>query len=76
MTDSERFTHLLSEFRRVGVDPDTFSAVLTITPDEALRVLGELEDDAGPAAFLARLRRDRDERSPLAASAELPDLAS
>lgn len=59
MTDNQRFTRLLAEFRRVGVDPDTFSAVLSITPDEALRVLGDLEDDAGPAAFLSRLRRDR-----------------
>ena len=59
MTDNERFTRLLAEFRRVGVDPDTFSAVLSVTPDEALRALGELEDDAGPAAFLARLRRER-----------------
>lgn len=60
MTDNERFTRLLAEFRRVGVDPDTFSAVLSITPDEALRVLSDLDDDAGPAAFLSRLRRDRE----------------
>lgn len=60
MTDNQRFTQLLAEFRRVGVDPDTFSAVLTVTPDEALRVLHELEDDVGPAAFLSRLRRDRE----------------
>ena len=32
----------------------------TITPDEALRVLHDLEDDAGPEAFLARLRRERE----------------
>lgn len=60
MTDNQRFTRLLEEFRRVGVDPDTFSAVLSITPDDALRVLRDLEDDAGPAAFLARLRRERE----------------
>ncbi|MBA3889241.1 MAG: hypothetical protein H0X64_01815 [Gemmatimonadaceae bacterium] len=68
MTDNQRFTMLLAEFRRVGVDPDTFSAVLSITPDEALRVLHDLDDDAGPAAFLARLRRDRggDARPPAA----------
>lgn len=66
MTDHQRFSQLLAEFRRVGVDPDTFSAVISITPDEALRVLHALEDDAGPAAFLARLRHvrgDRPERS-------------
>ena len=60
MTDNERFTRLLTEFRRVGVDPDTFSAVLSVTPDEALRALNDLEDDAGPAAFLARLRQERE----------------
>jgi hypothetical protein len=59
MTDNERFTRLLAEFRRVGVDPDTFSAVISVTPDEALRVLHDLDDDAGPAAFLSRLRRER-----------------
>lgn len=62
MTDHQRFSQLLSEFRRVGVDPDTFSAVISITPDEALRVLHALEDDAGPAAFLARLRQVRGDR--------------
>jgi hypothetical protein len=34
--------------------------VISVTPDEALRVLRELEDDAGPAAFLSRLRRERE----------------
>lgn len=67
MTDNQRFTRLLAEFRRVGVDPDTFSAVISITPDEALRVLHELEDDAGPAAFLSRLRREREPHAPPAA---------
>ncbi len=57
MTDDRRFQDLLREFRRVGVDPDTFSAVLTISPDDALAALALLEDGAGPAAFLAQLRR-------------------
>ncbi len=60
MTDNQRFTRLLAEFRRVGVDPDTFSAVVSVTPDEALRVLHALEDGAGPAAFLSGLRRERE----------------
>lgn len=60
MTDNQRFTRLLAEFRRVGVDPDTFSAVISISPDDALRVLHDLEDGAGPAAFLSRLRRERE----------------
>jgi len=63
MTDNQRFARLLAEFRRVGVDPDTFSAVIAVTPDDALRVLASLPDDAGPAAFLARLREEREERS-------------
>lgn len=61
MTDNQRFSQLLEEFRRVGVDPDTFSAVIAVTPDEALRILGELPDGAGPAAFLHRLREVRDQ---------------
>lgn len=59
MTDNQRFSQLLDEFRRVGVDPDTFSAVLAVTPDEAMRILHELPDGAGPAAFLHRLREMR-----------------
>lgn len=57
MTDEKRFQELLREFRRVGVDPDTFSAVLSVSPDDALAALALLEDGAGPAAFLAQLRR-------------------
>lgn len=60
MTDNQRFSQLLDEFRRIGVDPDSFSAVLAITPDEAMRVMRDLPDDAGPAAFLHRLREDRE----------------
>lgn len=63
MTDNLRFAELLEEFRRVGVDPDTFSAVLAVTPDEALRVLRELPDGAGPAAFLHQLRSEREQRT-------------
>ena len=56
MADEQTFQVLVSEFRRVGVDPDTFSAMLAVRPEEALRALRELPDDAGVAAFLARLR--------------------
>ena len=62
MTDDRRFQELLHEFRRVGVDPDTFSAILSITQDEALAALSELEDGAGPAAFLAQIRRQHPPR--------------
>ena len=56
MADDQTFELLLSEFRRVGVDPDTFSAMLALRPEDALRALRGLEDGAGPSAFLARLR--------------------
>ena len=56
MADGQTFEQLLSEFRRVGVDPDTFSAMLALRPEDALRALQSLPDNAGPSAFLAQLR--------------------
>lgn len=56
MAEEQTFEVLLREFRRVGVDPDTFSAMLAVRPEDALRALGALPDDAGPSAFLAKLR--------------------
>ena len=57
MADERTFEVLLSEFRRVGVDPDTFSAMLALRPEDALRALRSLPDAAGPSAFLAQLRK-------------------
>ena len=57
MADERTFEVLLSEFRRVGVDPDTFSAMLALRPEDALRALRALPDGAGPSAFLAQLRK-------------------
>lgn len=57
MADERLFERLLAEFRRVGIDPNTFSAMLAINADDALRALESLPDGAGPAAFLAELRR-------------------
>lgn len=57
MKQEERFEHLLREFERVGVDPNTISAGLAVREEDALRVLSMLPDSAGPAAFLAELRR-------------------
>ena len=57
MADEQTFDELLAEFRRVGVDPDTFSAMLALRPEDALRALRALADDAGPTAFLAKLRQ-------------------
>lgn len=56
MADERTFDVLLSEFRRVGVDPDTFSAMLALRPEDALRALLALPNDAGPSAFLSQLR--------------------
>ena len=57
MADEQTFEVLLNEFRRVGVDPDTFSAMLALRPEDALRALRSLPDGAGPSAFLAQLRK-------------------
>ena len=56
MSQAERFAHLLQEFERVGVDPNTISAGLAVREQDVLRVLASLPDGAGPAAFLTQLR--------------------
>jgi hypothetical protein len=58
VADEQTFEVLVKEFRRVGVDPDTFSAMLALRPEEALRALRVLPDSAGPSAFLAQLRKN------------------
>ena len=57
MSDHRELQELMDEFTRVGVDPDTFTAMLAVRPEDAMQVLRELPDDAGPAAFLSRLRQ-------------------
>jgi hypothetical protein len=56
MSQAKRFEHLLKEFERVGVDPNTISAGLAVRQEDALRALGALADGAGPEAFLSQLR--------------------
>jgi hypothetical protein len=56
MSQAERFAHLLQEFERVGVDPNTISAGLAVREEDVLRALAALPDDAGPSAFLSQLR--------------------
>jgi len=56
MSQAERFEHLLHEFERVGVDPNTISAGLAVREEDVLKTLSSLPDRAGPAAFLSRLR--------------------
>ena len=59
MTDERRFEELLSEFKRVGVDLDSFPAGIGVHRDDALRILRSLPDGAGPAAFLSRVRQEQ-----------------
>jgi hypothetical protein len=57
MADERYLEQLIAEFRRVGIDPDTFSAMLAVNRQDALRALRSLPDGAGPAAFLKELRQ-------------------
>jgi len=59
MTDERRFEELLAEFKRVGVDLDGFPAGITIRREDALRILRDLPDGAGPSAFLSRVRYEQ-----------------
>jgi hypothetical protein len=56
MTDERDLSELMAEMERVGVDPNSFPAGITVSREDALRVLATLEDGAGPSAFLAALR--------------------
>ena len=56
MSQSEQLARLLKEFERVGVDPNTISAGLAVSEDDAMRALAALPDHAGPTAFLSQLR--------------------
>jgi hypothetical protein len=56
MSQADRFAHLLHEFQRVGVDPNTISAGLAVREEDVLRALAALGDGAGPEAFLSQLR--------------------
>ena len=59
MTDERRFEELLAEFKRVGVDLDGFPAGITIRREDAIRILRDLPDGAGPGAFLSRVRYEQ-----------------
>ena len=56
MTTEQRFSELLAEFQRVGVDPNAFPVGITVRHEDAMRILQSLPDGCGPAAFLARVR--------------------
>jgi hypothetical protein len=54
---TRRLEQLMAELKRVGVDPDTFSAGLAIPGEMAIQILRSLPDGAGPTALLSALRR-------------------
>jgi len=59
MTDERDLSELMTEMQRVGVDPNSFPAGITVSREDALRVLATLADDVGPSAFLAALRAEK-----------------
>jgi hypothetical protein len=62
VTDERRFEELLVEFERVGVDLNSFPAGITVRREDALSILKQLPNGAGPAAFLARIRQAQQSR--------------
>ena len=59
MTDERRFEELWTELERIGVDPHSFPAGITLSREDAIMVLATLPDGAGPAAFLAAIRAEQ-----------------
>ena len=59
MTDERRFEELWTELNRIGVDPYSFPAGLTLSREDAIRVAATLPDGAGPTAFLAAIRAEQ-----------------
>ena len=58
MTDERRFGELFTEMERVGIDPHSFPAGVTVPHDLAVKILRVLPDGAGPAAFLTAVREE------------------
>ena len=56
MSQAKQLEELLQEFARVGVDPNTISAGLGVSREDALRALAALPNGAGPSAFLGQVR--------------------
>jgi len=59
MTDERRFGELFTEMERVGIDPHSFPAGVTVQHDLAVKILRVLPDGAGPAAFLTAVREEQ-----------------
>jgi hypothetical protein len=63
MADERDLFELMAEMERVGVDPNSFPAGITVSREEALRVLARLPDDVGPSAFLSAIRVEQQQRA-------------
>ena len=59
MTDERRFGELWLEMERVGIDPHSFPAGVTVSHELALRILRVLPDGVGPEAFLTAIREEQ-----------------
>ena len=59
MADERDLIELMAEMERVGVDPNSFPAGITVTREDALRVLATLADDVGPLPFLTAIRDEQ-----------------
>ena len=59
MTDERRFGELFTEMERVGIDPHSFPAGVTVQRELAVKILRVLPDGAGPAAFLTAVREEQ-----------------
>jgi hypothetical protein len=59
MTDERRFGELFTEMERVGIDPHSFPAGVTVKHELAVKILRVLPDGAGPAAFLTAVREEQ-----------------
>ena len=66
MTQGKQLEELMREFERVGVDPNTISAGLAVSQEDAMRTLRQLPTGAGPAAFLIGLRAETGHEHPAA----------
>ena len=58
MTDERRFGELWLEMERVGIDPHSFPAGVTVSHELAVQILRVLPDGAGPEAFLTAIREE------------------
>jgi hypothetical protein len=59
MADERQFGELFTEMERVGIDPHSFPAGVTVKHELAVKILRVLPDGAGPEAFLTAVREEQ-----------------